>query len=640
MAYVAERAPMNSFVLKIWILTFLIVGMIPSDGIAQATAESLQTRLDAASDQHPRLFVNDSEWPVVKSRILDDPLLGQAYELLQAHADTLLEEPPVRRIKTGIRLLSVSRECLKRVSYLAMAYRMTEETRYLRRAEKEMLAASAFEDWNPSHYLDVAEMTAALAIGYDWLYNDLPPKSRDTIRQAIVEKGLKTSLIDVRWVTAENNWNQVCHGGMTLGALAVLEEESELAQKVIGRAIKNVPIALAEYEPDGVYPEGSSYWKYGTTYNVILLDALRSVLGTDFGLMEYDGFKKSPYFYLHSSGTTGKFFNFADGSTSAGVSPAMHWFASALNDPTLLWNEQKNLEAFVSRAKPEKMNDRMLMFLLLWGQSMEAVTQPDQTFWSGEGSAPVVFSRSGWGKGETFFGFKAGSPGTNHGHMDIGSFVVDMKGVRWAVDLGSQNYYSLESKGLRIWNRAQNSDRWKVFRINTNGHNTLMIDGQQQKVDGHSSLGTLSADSVAPFAIMNMEPTYTNQIKIATRGMRAKKDWVLIQDEVMALDRPTTVRWGMVTNAQVRIVDDLHAELTQDGQTVLLSVDVFKKSGIALRVIDVERPPMEFDADNPNTRMIAFDIVLDPNEIVMSQVYVHDRSIDVRQLNNVLNSWK
>jgi hypothetical protein len=36
-----------------------------------------------------------------------------------------------------------------------------------------MLAAAAFSDWNPSHFLDVAEMTAALAIGYDWLYEEV-----------------------------------------------------------------------------------------------------------------------------------------------------------------------------------------------------------------------------------------------------------------------------------------------------------------------------------------------------------------------------------------------------------------------------------------------------------------------------------
>ena len=41
-----------------------------------------------------------------------------------------------------------------------------------------MLDMSKFEDWNPSHFLDVAEMTAGLAIGYDWLYDELPASSK------------------------------------------------------------------------------------------------------------------------------------------------------------------------------------------------------------------------------------------------------------------------------------------------------------------------------------------------------------------------------------------------------------------------------------------------------------------------------
>ena len=30
-----------------------------------------------------------------------------------------------------------------------------------------MLAIAQFADWNPSHFLDVAEMTMGMAIGYD-----------------------------------------------------------------------------------------------------------------------------------------------------------------------------------------------------------------------------------------------------------------------------------------------------------------------------------------------------------------------------------------------------------------------------------------------------------------------------------------
>ena len=56
---------------------------------------------------------------------------------------------------------------------------MTGDKRYALRAQKEMIAAAAFDDWNPSHFLDVAEMTTALAFGYDWLYDELDPQARE-----------------------------------------------------------------------------------------------------------------------------------------------------------------------------------------------------------------------------------------------------------------------------------------------------------------------------------------------------------------------------------------------------------------------------------------------------------------------------
>ena len=43
----------------------------------------------------------------------------------------------------------------------------------------------------------------------------------------------------------------------------------------------------------------------------------------------------------------------------------------------------------------------------------------------------------------SFLGVKGGMPKYNHGHMDVGSFVFDADGVRWAEDLGSQNYHSI-----------------------------------------------------------------------------------------------------------------------------------------------------------------------------------------------------
>ena len=82
----------------------------------------------------------------------------------------MIEDPPVVHRLIGPRLLDQSRAALRRISTLAGLYRLDGDHRKADRARLEMLAAAAFPDWNPSHFLDVAEMTNALAIGYDWLY--------------------------------------------------------------------------------------------------------------------------------------------------------------------------------------------------------------------------------------------------------------------------------------------------------------------------------------------------------------------------------------------------------------------------------------------------------------------------------------
>jgi hypothetical protein len=128
----------------------------------------------------------------------------------------------------------------------------------VQRAEQEMLKAASFSDWNPSHFLDVGEMTMGLAIGYDWLYNQLSSQSKNTIEQAIIEKGLLPSFDErYNWfVNVNHNWNQVCHAGMTYGALAIWEKDRSLSAKVINRAIEKIANPMEHYGPDGTYPEG------------------------------------------------------------------------------------------------------------------------------------------------------------------------------------------------------------------------------------------------------------------------------------------------------------------------------------------------------------------------------------------------
>jgi len=192
---------------------------------------------------HPRLLFTKEDQARIEKLAETDKLLAALINENRKHATWLLTQPTVEYKLRGPRLLTQSRRCLGKVLTLSMAYRLSRDKRFAARAAKEMLAAAAFKDWNPSHFLDVAEMTAALALGYDWLYEALSKEDRARIKKAIIDKGLKPGVTAYKkhWFPRRhNNWNQVCNGGLTLGALALADEEPKLAADILSLSLIHI----------------------------------------------------------------------------------------------------------------------------------------------------------------------------------------------------------------------------------------------------------------------------------------------------------------------------------------------------------------------------------------------------------------
>jgi hypothetical protein len=488
---------------------------------------------------------------------------------------------------------------------------MTQEKKYFDRAEKEMLAIAAFSDWNPSHFLDVAEMTMALSIGYDWLYKDLSAASGAVIKAAIIQKGLTPSLDPKNngWLRAEHNWNQVCNAGMTYGAMAVYEDDPAFCRNIINRAIRSIVKPMQEYAPDGAYPEGYGYWGYGTSFNVMFLSAVEKLFGRDFGLSKSPGFLKTATFLENMTGSTGKPFNYSDaGEKGGGLQPAMFWLASRLHDPSVLWVErdrllENNFSAFV--------NDRLLPGIMFWndGVKMNTITAPKDLIWVGHGRTPVALMRTSWTDTSAIFvGMKGGSASVNHAHMDIGSFVMDAEGVRWAMDFGAQNYESLESKGLQIFGRTQEAQRWTVFRYTNQVHSTLTVNDQHQLVKGYAPITGYSSAPLFLNAVADLSKVYEGSLSKALRGVAiVDKKYVVVRDEMETADAPATIRWTMLTPADAKITGKNTIMLTQRGKQLLLKVEA---SGDIVMKTWSTNPPHEYDAPNPGTVLVGFELTV------------------------------
>jgi hypothetical protein len=588
----------------------LTIGLTLASNVLAVEPAELQRRLEQSPVAHPRLFLTRESEMALRERAARDPVSQQIQAGVIREADRLLSSQPVERVLIGRRLLDKSRTCLSRVLHLGLAWRLTGNAAYLQRARAELLAVAAFSDWNPSHFLDVAEMTTAVGTGYDWLHSALDEPTRRTLREAILTKGLKPSLTSESWSRVTNNWNQVCNAGMAVGALAIAEDEPALAARIVARAINTVPLAMHEYDPHGAYPEGASYWGYGTTFNVILIAALESALGRDFGLSQQPGFLATADYYLHVTGPTGFYFNYSDcGRSDSAIAPAMFWFAAKRNESYLLATEASKL-ARAGNGGSGRSRDRIEPLALVWMSAAQGKpSAPSALSWTGAGTTPVAMHRSSWAKDATFVAIKGGSPGTNHAHMDVGSFVMDAGGLRWADDLGMQDYHSLESKGIKLFGRTQDAERWNVFRLGISSHNVLMVDRQQQRVDGHAPIVVAKEGRT----VVDTSSVYKGQLASARRGVALQFDRsVLVQDEFQSPGKKVAVRWAMLTRADVTIDGPGRATLAQAGRK--LHFRVLEPASTVLKIFQTDPPPASTDARNEGTRQIGFELDLGVGE--------------------------
>jgi hypothetical protein len=568
---------------------FPVATQLTGCGGLQLMAESAES--PPAVQAHPTLLASETDWSSLADRCKADPDLARFTAALLARARTDIALPPLAHTLEDGRLLGVSREFIRRSLQWAFAYRVTREPVFLDRARQEMLAVAAFSDWPPDPFLDLAEMTTGMAISYSWLFNDLPADDRAVLRAAIVDKGIAQARNGHRTFRSTNNWNQVCIGGMVLGALAVEADEPALAADLLAAAHQGVLTGLNAYRPDGVYPEGPDYWSYGSSYTVMLAAALRDTRDGDWGGLDAPGFKRSAEFYAHAIGPSGKYFNFADSNEAQGLPCAIVYLAREMGQPALLTAKRQMIR------NGQGLSDRFAPLSVLWWPTSTAGNAAPTSF-SGQGAQPLAIWRSSWSDPDAWwFAIKAGGAAHSHGHMDAGSFVLDLDGLRWAKDLGAQDYGSLESRGIDLWNMDRRSTRWQVFRLSAEAHNTLTLDGQAHSVRGMATLRMVSEREALIDLTRALLPGQATQ---ATRRARFLGDAVQLDDEIFGARPGGTVRWAMATEAEVSL-EGHTAFLTQKGKRLAVQ---FEGEGIQLDVLDISAPRRDFDQSNPNVRQL------------------------------------
>lgn len=547
--------------------------------------------------QHPRLLFSKQEEQRVRDLFGTEPLLDSLRASLMREAERLLlvppQEDPRRKIKNTKDILPVSREQVYRMVNLALAYRLSGDRRFAEKAERELIHVCNFSDWDPVHYLDVAEMTTAVAIGYDWLYDVLAPSTRQLVVHSIKTKALdlvveeyKTGNAD-SWAKRETNWNVVCNTGMVLGALAIEEHYPELAKHIIGEAVRYIPNCLKHFAPDGVCYEGPAYWGYTNMYLSLLLKALNDNLGEDFGISEMVGVDKSVLYYMHSTSPSGKIFNFANsGSTAPAAEPIYFYFSRAFN--------QSEVAAFyrdiLSKTVQSGNYFRFYFLSIPWYDtaSSPADALPKLKVYEGINDI-IVFNGNRNIPNSLYLIAKTGDPDMAHQQLDIGTFIIETNGIRWTDDLGSDNY------GLPgFWDYKPDGQRWTYFRNSNFSHNTLSIDHRLQNSAGTGEIDRLDNKAAQPFVTMDMSTTYAGQSRFVYRTFRMLDDVRILVTDSIGLQNPSqSVQWSVITSANVECKGNT-AVLKKDGKSFSLKivspVDAFFTARAAKRGTEAEKP--------------------------------------------------
>jgi hypothetical protein len=569
----------------------------PQDPYQPSNPSPTQVRPD-----RPRLIAPSYKWQALPNLISNDPYLSFWNDSIFVNASQYMALPPVAYVMdSGNGILDPARQVKQRVKAFSYAFRMTNDTTWVDRTWTELKNAAGNSSswgpdnstrWNPAHFLDTAELTVAYAIAYDWLYDQWTSDQLESIRFTMIEYGLNNGIIAYTpaedplfygWWTnnTAGNWNCVCNNGLTLGALAILGDDTsgiaeQLLSMTVPNALENCALAVSS---DGTWSETSDYWYFGATGHAEMSSSLLTATGSTYNLLNVNpAFQYSALFHIYGTGP-GSLFNYGDTGPNKYTATAnsLLFYGEQYNYPTYQLFQRDQVDA----------SDPWSMF---WYNP--AVSG---AFWDGlaldhffdNSTDQWASMRSSWtDENALYVAVKAGTlqGHQTHNDLDCGDFVVDALGTRWFGELGDGDYVAAGY----FSSDAQDSERWLYYRKMTEGQNTVLVGQTNQNVlaaptvnfdssnttQGSSTVFDVPSGSTAYFTA-DLTSAYFN-VTSFLRGIHlinARKQ-VLVQDEINA---QASVMWRAHTNATIT--------LSNNNQTATLTI------GTNTMQVDLLNPP-------------------------------------------------
>lgn len=563
---------------------------------------------------HPYMLADDKRIGEIKLLLETDPQAQRFYQNLLQEADETLDAPPVPYAYTsrGTNISGIpdSGYVYERVLSLGLAYRLSGREAYARRAIEEIENVLTWPEWGYQHgaqFLSTGRILAGVALCYDWFHAILSEAQKAQILQSLLVMGVRPGLFYHQtrtkfFTSAKNNWNVVCANGLLMAALCTMEIEPALSAQLIAYCVGGLECFMPIYEPKGDYEEGPHYWKFGTSYFVNLLCVLADGLGTVYRFTGNKAFAQTAY-YAAQFYCPGGMYNFHDCFENA---------KRAITDDEMFWfyRTYQNPDFYRARLRTAAQREKGSALALIWypGEVAGGNDLPLDYFATGQSNiVGTGIFRSSWDDEDAFaLGFHAGKQKAIHGQYDVGSFIIDALGERWALDTGDGRLDTLNIPGGRM-DEYFLARRPFYYRMRAEGHNTLVIDpdlGPGQTENAEPVWLDLSTGGTQSSAKVDMTSAYAGARCIErTFTLDRANRRITIEDE-LALDKPSAVYWFIHTRADIAIepggksatlsigTKTITVHLAGDAHAVFEAVDAVSMSEDVVNML-AEEPPKE-----------------------------------------------
>lgn len=543
------------------------------------SADEFKELFEKHSPSHPRLIINKDDVERIQKSIKTDKNMAKWADNIMKNAYKTLSDPvyPYERYEDGKGQYQDIELCQNRLLTLGMAYQFTNDKRFAIRGFNEMEKICNFPTWNANYsYLDVGELCALLALGYDWLYDGLTESQRTFLEKTIIERGLNPTFeiyygvseltSYIAWTKSVGNINAVCNGGTALGAMAIFDKYPDIASKYLTNALQSIDIVLLMYYPDGAWMEGITYWNYALQYIVMDIESAIRTFGTDLGFLATPGLVKTGWNGFSLVGAAGMY-SFGDGGTGFENFPYSMWGAKHSQDVELLNARLLEIEKRGFEGGP--------LELVFYDEALyrENYTPKLDSF---IGGLDIIGLREKWyDKTATYLGAHGGPAMKDHGHLDIGSFVVDIGGERVIKDIGAEVY---------SYSGYFGHQRYHYYKARPEGHNLYVINPTNDVEDyGINRYATAVCEKLyskdnGSFAIMDLSESYERDATKAKRGYMLTDDRrsVLIRDEI-SLKKESDIYWFAHTDGKIKILDNNTAIINIDGKLYKVIVETNAK---------------------------------------------------------------